>query len=237
MKEKLMILRNFTPSVLSKRLGSLSLLLVLSTASSVQAQTSTFGGNFSQDDNVQLFNFSVSGAAPVTLFTTSYAGGGNADGTTAPPGGFAPILTVYDGFGSFIADTQMGNTVVPPDPVTGQQYDAYLQQSFDPGTYTLALTEFDNTAAGVSLSEGFLRDGTGNFTGPEFLGRPGSFIDFTGSQRTSAWTVNFQNAGAAAPAAVPEASTGISLGLGLLALTVAGAVRRRKLRLTPATSN
>jgi hypothetical protein len=77
----------------SKVLAALAAMVLVSTPAA--AADFSFTGNFTQDDNVQLFNFVVGAPSSVTLRTWSYAGGTNAAGTTIARGGFDPILALF----------------------------------------------------------------------------------------------------------------------------------------------
>jgi hypothetical protein len=124
----------------------------------------SFTGNFTQDDNVQLFTFAVGAPSTVTLRTLSYAGGTNAAGQAIARGGFDPILALFDSTGARINQNDDGDSSeVPVDSVTGQYYDTYLQSMLNPGTYTVSVMQYDNFA-GDNLSDPFDRAGEGNFT-------------------------------------------------------------------------
>jgi hypothetical protein len=88
--------------------------------------------------------------------------------------------------------------------------------------------QYDNFANGPNLSNGFIRTGQGNFTGP-LTGNPGgSFRDVSGSQRDSHWAFDILNVQQATtpPTGVPEPSTIVLLLPGLAGL-VAGFRRSR----------
>lgn len=189
---------------------------------------SSFTGNFSMDDDVKLFNFSLATASTATLHTLSFAGGINADGALIADGGFTPILSLFDGAGNFLtrsADPSGCNSSNPanPDPVTGNCWDASISALLAIGNYTLALTEYDNFANQPTLSDGFFQDGQGNFTGLEFIGQPGSFIAPNGVQRDNHWAVdlNFVDI----PLAAPEPG---SLPLAIIGLTALYSFTRRR---------
>lgn len=158
----------------------------------------SFTGNLSNDDQVQLFQFSLAGSASVTLRTYSYGGGTMADGTVIPAGGFDPILTVFDASGTIIDENDDG--ACPPltiDPTTSSCYDTFLAVSLNAGDYTVAVSQFSNFPIGPTLSDGFEGSDTSNFE------------DASGDIRTSAWAFDVLNADAAEEGeAVGETDTG-----------------------------
>ena len=139
-------------------------------AGTANAANLSFTGTFSKDDDVQLFNFTVTTTSLVTLVSLSYAGGVNSAGTTIAEGGFDPILTLFDATGTFIErndDGSDGETAgacpVPASSVTLAEFDTCFQQTLDPGNYIVAVQQFDNFALG-NLSDGFAYTGQPNFT-------------------------------------------------------------------------
>jgi hypothetical protein len=193
---------------------------------SAQADTITFSGTFSQDDNVQLFNITQSTTDDLTVYTTSYA-----------EGGFTPVLSLFDASGDFItADNGSQNSgcnaLLSPDTTnTTACWDAIIAFPSAPGSsYILALTEDDNTSTTqFQLSDGFTEDGNGNFTGVN-NGYGGSFQLADGTQRTADWTLNIVSAdpqlSAQEQTSVPDLGSGILLLNGLGLLTVARGARR-----------
>ena len=160
----------------------------------------TFTGVFGQDDEQAQFLLTVPAASTVTMQTTSFANGG-----------FAPVLSLFDAGGTQdelaldaggTAPLNCGARSI--DPGSGFCLDGYLQLPLNAGSYLLILTEEDNTPLGSTLPDGFLRQGQGNFTGPEFLGTPGAFVLFDGSQRTASWSLTIDGADATAVSATPE---------------------------------
>ncbi len=221
---------------LSRRLGLPFALAVMGAAFAAlpaHAQfATTVNGNFAADDQNYQYKFTVPTTQTVYIFTTSYAGGINADGTISQGGGFDPLLTLFDSTGTeLIANDDDINSYNHPDPETGKSYDAYFQTALNPGTYTLAVTEYDNSALG-SLASGFSEDGKGNFTGALFGNPDGSdtgkpFFDSTGDQNSGHFAFSVSSV---PPPAVPEASTTVSLGV-MLALGGGGLAltsRKRK---------
>ena len=186
--------------------------------SAASAGSLFFSGNFTQDDNVVLIPFTIFGTEALTIHSTSFA-----DGSV----GFEPVLTLYDGTGALLFQDATGGTVPGScgvraiDPVSGYCLDGEIQQTLAAGSYTLALTEYDNIPSGPNLSDGFPQTGNGNFTGPEFLGQPGSFILFDGSQRNNDWAVQIDGV------PVPEPGTATLGTSALLALIAVGRKLRR----------
>ena len=71
-------------------------------------------------------------------------------------------------------------------------------------------------ANGTNLSDGFTRDGQGNFTGPWKLHTAGQFIDFVGNQRDGHWAFDILNVNEAHTVPIPAAAW--LLGSGLIGL-------------------
>lgn len=193
----------------------------------------SFTGSFTQDDDVQLFNFTVGSTSTVTLRSWSYAGGTNAAGTVIARGGFDPILALFDSAGNFIDDNDDGSSV-PTDLLSGEGYDVLLTLDLAPGTYTVAISQYNNRA-GAHLSDGFSRQGEGNFTANDFTNCETSatqFIDVSGSAacaRDGHWAFDILNVAAAEvvdppPTNVPEPSSMAIIGAALAGL---GFARRR----------
>ncbi len=188
--------------------------MLLATASVAPAITISFDGNFNQDDDVVLFQYSVQNTGFVTVATTSFA-----------TGGFSPILTVFDEFGVFLFEN-VGYA---------SNSDASLTwNSLAGAIYRVALTQYDNQSIASqtngNLSEGFLRDGQGNYTAePPFNNSvPGGKFLLPGPEvRSSAWAVEFNSADPTLEASIPEPSTA-ALGLiGGSLLYALAQIRRR----------
>lgn len=206
----------------------ISFLLIASLQAS--AANLSFRGISAQDNSVQLFTFNVAAPSSVTVRTYSYAGGTNAAGLSIPEGGFDTYLTLFTSGGALIGDNDDAPGV-PPSPITGSAYDALLTQTLPAGSYTLALTQFDNFAIGPTLSAGFLEAANPTFT--RFFGcSNGSFCDIDGNNRTNAWAVDFLNVSSATGPGgplepVPEPSSA-AITLAGISLATAAWLRRSR---------
>jgi hypothetical protein len=94
----------------------------------VAAKIVLITGSFTNDNDVQLFNFSVGMTSNVTLRTYSYAGGTNAAGTVISRGGFDPILALFSSAGALIGQNDDGapGTANGPNLANGFQRDGQL---------------------------------------------------------------------------------------------------------------
>jgi len=218
-----------------------ALLLALSacgiaSAGPAQAADFSFTGNFTPDDDVQLFNFVVGAPSNVTLRAWSYAGGVNAAGATIARGGFDTILALFDGAGTFLGQNDDGGCgLVAADSLTGRCWDTFLTQSLTAGNYTVAIMQYDNFAVGGTLANGFTRSGQGNFTAG--FGCPDAQRQFNdvsdvlnGCGRDSHWAFDILNVNDAVQqqtGGVPEPGTWALL---LVGFGLAGASLRSRQR-------
>lgn len=167
----------------------------------------TCTGTIANQGTAQLLNFMLSSPSDLTIYTTSYGGGKNLDGSTTLAGGFQPNLVLYDSTGMFVANT----TGFPPpnantDPTTNWDGDAYLTNpNTKAGSYTLAVTDWQlgQSTTATNLSDGF----TDN------LGNGSTFIDVGGNTRTGNYAVDIMatpvsgSGGGGPTSAVPEPAT------------------------------
>jgi uncharacterized repeat protein (TIGR01451 family) len=147
----------------------------LLTSNLVFAQSFTGSLNPSDPNDVFLLTFTLS--APTSLNVQSWGyggssgapGGKNAAGTVIAPGGFDPYISLFSGAGltaTFLASNDDG--LCPPGTATGVScLDSTLHiNSLPVGTYTLALSVFENFSFAENLGTGSLGDlfiGLGNY--------------------------------------------------------------------------
>ena len=236
--------------------GAVALGLLALPAAQAQTTPAFYSGTFLQDDShSKTYSFDIVSPGMVTLYTTSYGGGLNVDGSTTAAGGFDPVINLFDAKGAYITYDDDASPFGKTDPKTDAAMDAGIQANgdmqmhLDPGTYQVVVTEWnsyplqaDNTDPSVTygLSDGFTRDGQGNFTG-DYFGNPDgsqagmSFIDANHTKRSNYFNLNITSEFPPVTAAVPEASTTISFGL-LMALGLGGAgvAARKKARASAA---
>lgn len=220
----------------SRRLG---FILAMSLSAGVaSADNFSFTGIFSQDDQLELFQFTAP-SNNVILRTWSYAGGLNANGQTIAAGGFDPVLSLFDASGgllssSLLVATNDDGAGVATDLSTGNAFDSILNLTTLAGsTYVLVLSQADNMANGPDFGGGFSQQGNGNFTSAEFGCAGVSFCDASGALRDGNWAVDILGVGAASD--LSTTSTVPEPGL-LLPLLCAGMIclvflERRKIRL------
>jgi hypothetical protein len=185
--------------------------------SGLQAQDNfSFQGTFLTDDQVQLFDFTLTSPETVSFQTWGYGGGTNAADQVIAPDGFESLLTWFGSDGSYIDNSSScgaGNLYMDAC------LDAYGQVALTAGTYTLALTQEGNDANcgdgfPGDLACGFSEQGQGNYT-PGTTGDPGctAFCGTFGTQENGHWAVDILNVSSAS--ATPEPVTTLLAGCGL----------------------
>src|SRR5262245_59410123 len=115
----------------------LGLAVLLCASTTAWSATIAFSGDFTQDDNLQLVTFTIAAPGTVTLRSWSYSGGLDPLGNVISSGGFAPVLSIFDGSDNLLGFDR-GGTVggLPPndcgtgaravDAVSGFCLDAHL---------------------------------------------------------------------------------------------------------------
>jgi|GEM_PF-815007 len=187
------------------------------------AYTLSYSGWFAKDDDRAEIGFMLSERGFVSLYTLSFGGGINGSGDTIVTGGFAPIVSLFEADGAQaligLVASGGGTCIGDTDAQTGFCWDVSLAAQLAAGSYLVVLTQDDNFPLGPFLSDGFLRDGQGDFTGPVFVGVPGQFILATGAQRRSHWALDINLPGMA----IPEPKT---LGIVVLGIVLLRGRRR-----------
>ena len=217
------------------RYGLLVLVFCLSIGVAAAGNFS-YTGAFSQDDQLATFLFTAPSASTVVR-TWSYAGGINDAGQVILPGGFDPILTVFDAAGGLVAsssliDSNNDGAGVDNDPVTGNAFDSLLVlNALNPGgIYVLILSQNDNSANGPTYGDGFGRIGQGNFTATSNgCGGAAPFCESPFSpNRTGQWAVDIDGVSEAsefgAGTGTPEPVSMLLMSSGIIGLAL---LRRR----------
>jgi hypothetical protein len=206
------------------------ILALLLSAGVASASSFSFTGTFTQDDQLELFQFTAP-SNNVTLRTWGYAGGTNVNGQVIPAGGFDPVLSLFDASGgllssSLLVATNNDGAGVAADPSTGNAFDSLLNLTTLAGTtYVLVLSQSDNLANGPDFGGGFSQQGAGNFTASEFGCGGVSFCDASPAQRTGNWAVDIDGVGTArdlSASSVPEPRSTTLLAAGIIFLALLG---------------
>jgi hypothetical protein len=201
----------------------------------IYAANITQTGLFTRDDQVQLFTVTMATPGDIDVRSYGYAGGITSTGTVAPSGGFDTVLTLFTAGGAFLAQNDDG-VGAATDPATGQASDARLTENLLAGSYVVALTQYDNFAAGSNLADGFVENGFPNFTADPSFATSGAcpghlFRDTSGTAghcRNGDWTLDFLNVTGVSPqTATPEPFAGVLMGFGLCLIAMLTGVRKR----------
>lgn len=160
----------------------------------------TSAGTLANQNTALQANFTLASASQLTIFTNSYGGGPNANGTTASAGGFMPSLVLYNGAGNFVAGQIFPSPVGRVDPATGLNGDSYIRTgNLMAGNYILAISDFQvqQPPTASTLADGFINYGSGT-----------NFVDVQGNLRTGAYSLNITGANGGGPTpTIPEPAT------------------------------
>jgi hypothetical protein len=164
----------------------------------------SFMGDFAQDNEKAVYDFTIASTGTVILTSLGYAGGTNLAGQSVVRGGFDPVFSLYDSTGRVVGfntpnpdgsydgfnDDGLG---APLDSVTNVGADSKLVLTLAAGTYKLFLTQYSNFGP-LDLANAFPFESEPSFRG--------GFIDGNGDQRTGHWALDISGVDAAV--AVPE---------------------------------
>jgi hypothetical protein len=180
-------------------LGVLAFGVLGSTA--LRADT-VYTGTLTDPATVVQENFSLSSPGDVSIFTTSYGGGANLNGTTATAGGFQPNITLYNSDGTYVASQNANDPMAKTDSSTGLALDGLLTESnLAAGNYIVTLTNFwtQQSATATNLSDGFTNLGGS------------TFLDVQSNMRTGAYALNIAAPGGPVSATPEPASFWLAL--------------------------
>lgn len=202
------------------RTGLAVLIASMFAVGTAYADSFSFTGTFTSDDQLEEIPFSVAPTEVVTIETFGYAGGINQAGDTIPEGGFDPYLAIFDSLGNLVQVNDNGMCgQVGTDSVTGSCFDSYISQSLDAGSYTLVLSESPNIPNDNLLADGYTDAGMGDFTGGYYGCADPAFCDANGDTRTGNWALDIDNV-ATAGSTVPEPGTVPLVGGALAAIAI-----------------
>jgi hypothetical protein len=209
----------------ARRIGGLPMLLACALMPAVaSAGTLPLHGVFVDDDETFSIGFTLSAADTVTATSLGFAGGARVNGSSVAAGGFATVLSLFDGGGELL-QVSVGSANVcasaPGDPSTSFHWDACFSATLVAGAYTLVLSQDGNQPTGPTLADGFDETGQPDYTGWSYLGTGARFINADGSARDGHWALDLT------AAAVPEPATWALLACGL-ALLVPACRRARR---------
>ena len=201
------------------RLAGAALLAMAASQPALSTNVS-LSGSLAQDDSVQNFRLTLSAPGSVSVTSIGYAGGSRFNGSSVGAGGFDSVLYLFSSTGALLAQSDDG-IAAPVDPVTGEALDAaFTTATLAAGEYLVSLAQADNYLLGFNRSDGFAQSGNANFSAA-FGCSNGSFCDYQGNNRTSAWSINFSGQ---TLSTVPEPG---SMALLLGAFGALAALRRR----------
>jgi hypothetical protein len=158
-------------------------------------------------NDVFLYAFTLSTASNLTIQSYGYGGsanapgGANAGGAVIPTGDFDTYISLFDGAGptaTFLSSNDDG--VCPPGGATVACHDSTLAiTALAAGSYTMALSVFDNFSFAENFGSGTLGDG--------FIGLGDYFDASSQTVRTSNYAVDIGATGLAIPEPAPWSLT------------------------------
>jgi len=199
----------------------LAVFLVFGMAGSAGALDFDFSGTFTQDNDIDLLNFTVGMDSTITIFSSSWGNEMGGDGFVAGAG-FDPILAIWDAAGNLVNEQDdghnVGSTLSNGVAYSHGTWDSYYDAFLTAGSYTASIGQYANFANGSNLSSGFNYDGNPTFT--QAYGSQTYFngVWSSGDARTGNWDFHILNVAQASHNPVPEPSTILLMGAGLLGM-------------------
>ena len=198
--------------------------LMALTITYTSAAAISYTGNLNSNDpnDVALFTFTLSSTGSVSIQTWGYGGGTNASGTVIAAGGFDTYVSLFSGVGNsatFLASNDDG--LCPPGNGSVACRDSTLGvTTLAAGSYTVALTVFDNFSFAENTGSGTLGDG--------FIGLGNYFDAASNTIRTSAYAIDITTKGSGTQTPEPSTFALIAPGLLLVALSQRRRVFKRR---------
>ena len=144
-------------------------------------------------DDVFLYTFTLSASSNLAIQSYGYGGGTNAAGAAISAGGFDTYISLFDGAGptaTFLGSNDDG--LCPPGNATVACHDSTLTMTaLAAGSYTMALSVFDNFSFAENFGSGTLGDG--------FIGLGDYFDGSSQMVRSSNYAVDISASGLAVP--------------------------------------
>lgn len=129
--------------IIMKKIFAAALVFVLSATANAGLISSSFTGDFDDNDARYYISFDVTtDNTDVNLVTWSYAGGVNLAGTVIADGGFDTQLFLFDSMGGLIEGDDDGSSTVSLS--SGNSYDSMIARSLNIGSYTAVLTQYNS---------------------------------------------------------------------------------------------
>lgn len=197
---------------MKKLMAAAAVAAMVGVAGPAMATDFDFSGSLTNHNDILLVTFTASAATTVTLFSSSW-----------DDGGFDPMLGLWDSNGTLITWQDDGRNIGSTSS-NGVLYDHgnwdsyYSYNIVNAGTYTVSLSTFYNTPNGTTLADGFAYDSE---AGILFA----NWYEPSNGYKTGAYEFHVLNVDTATSNAVPEPTTMLLFGTGLVGLA---AVNRRR---------